>query len=187
MKKKSGRQPFLSVNSKPDIVVMLIITLLLALEKPVMGLVGLALVFIAMLIDLKTSDSNSKAISEYLYDVTSDMDETISFSVIYNPLPLCIIDSKGKIMWYNAKFNELVDDLEAGKSNIYDITGVKIHEIDQRSALKDKTITFKSKQARPRNFKVFVSEARISCSSGSRMLHWVETTVVDQIKEEIQR
>ena len=66
MKKKSGRQPFLSVNSKPDIVVMLIITLLLALEKPVMGLVGLALVFIAMLINLKTSDSNSKAISEYL-------------------------------------------------------------------------------------------------------------------------
>lgn len=182
MKKKSGRQPFLSVNSKPDIVVMLIITLLLALEKPVMGLVGLALVFIAMLINLKTSDSNSKAISEYLYDVTSDMDETISFSVIYNPLPLCIIDSKGKIMWYNAKFNELVDDLEAGKSNIYDITGVKIHEMT-REALKDKTITFKSKQARPRNFKVFVSEARISCSSGSRMLHWVETTVVDQIKE----
>ena len=167
MKKKSGRQPFLSVNSKPDIVVMLIITLLLALEKPVMGLVGLALVFIAMLINLKTSDSNSKAISEYLYDVTSDMDETISFSVIYNPLPLCIIDSKGKIMWYNAKFNELVDDLEAGKSNIYDITGVKIHEMT-REALKDKTITFKSKQARPRNFKVFVSEARISCSSACR-------------------
>ncbi len=46
MKKKSGRQPFLSVNSKPDIVVMLIITLLLALEKPVMGLVGLALVLL---------------------------------------------------------------------------------------------------------------------------------------------
>lgn len=36
---------------------------------------------------------------------------------------MCIIDSKGKIMWYNAKFNELVDDLEAGKSNIYDING----------------------------------------------------------------
>lgn len=75
---------------------MLIITLLLALEKPVMGLVGLALVFIAMLINLKTSDSNSKAISEYLYDVTSDMDETISFSVIYNPLPCALLTAKAR-------------------------------------------------------------------------------------------
>ena len=66
MKKKSGRQLFLSVNSKPDIIVMLIITLLLALENPIMGIAGLALVFVAMLINLKTSSSNSKAISEYL-------------------------------------------------------------------------------------------------------------------------
>lgn len=182
MKKKSGRQLFLSVNSKPDIIVMLIITLLLALENPIMGIAGLALVFVAMLINLKTSSSNSKAISEYLYDITSDMDETISLSVIYNPLPLCIIDSSGIIMWYNAKFDELVDDLEAGKSSIYDITGIKIHEMTQE-ALKDKTITFKSKQARPRNFKVFASDARTNCTTGSKMLHWVETTVVDQIKE----
>ena len=52
--------------------------------------------FIAMLINLKTSDSNSKAISEYLYDVTSDMDETISFSVIYNPLPRALLTAKAR-------------------------------------------------------------------------------------------
>lgn len=181
MKKKSGRQPFLSVNSKPDIIVMLVITLLLAVEKPVMGLIGLVLVFIAMLINLKTSNNNSKAISEYLYGITSDMDETISCSVIYNPLPLCIIDGTGTIMWYNSRFNELFDDLKPGKSNIYDITGVKLQELSSE-ALRDKTISIKSKQSRQRNFKVFASDTR-SGYQNSRMFHWVETTVVDQIKE----
>ena len=85
MEKKSGRKPFLSVNSKPDIIVMLVITLLLAVERPVLGLVGLALVLVAMLINLKTSNNNSRAFSEFLDDIASDMDETISCSVIYNP------------------------------------------------------------------------------------------------------
>lgn len=181
MKKKSGRQLFLSVNSKPDIIVMLVITLLLAAEKPILGLVSLVLVFIAMLINLKTSNNNSKAISEYLYDITSDMDETISCSVIYNPLPLCIIDGTGTIMWYNTRFSELFDDLKPGKSNIYDITGIKLHELSGE-ALRDKTISIKSKQSRQRNFKVFASDTR-SGYQNSRMFHWVETTVVDQIKE----
>ena len=151
MEKKSGRKPFLSVNSKPDIIVMLVITLLLAVERPVLGLVGLALVLVAMLINLKTSNNNSRAFSEFLDDIASDMDETISCSVIYNPLPLCIIDGNGTIMWYNGKFGDLFDDLKAGESNIYDITGVKIHELSNE-ALKDKTITIKSKQSRQRNF-----------------------------------
>lgn len=54
-------------------------------------------------------------------------------------------------MWYNAKFNELVDDLEAGKSNIYDITGVKIHEMT-REALKDKTNHFQIETGAPEKF-----------------------------------
>ena len=82
---------------------MLVITLLLAVERPVLGLVGLALVLVAMLINLKTSNNNSRAFSEFLDDIASDMDETISCSVIYNPLPLCIIDGNGTIMWYNGK------------------------------------------------------------------------------------
>ena len=181
MEKKSGRKPFLSVNSKPDIIVMLVITLLLAVERPVLGLVGLALVLVAMLINLKTSNNNSRAFSEFLDDIASDMDETISCSVIYNPLPLCIIDGNGTIMWYNGKFGDLFDDLKAGESNIYDITGVKIHELSNE-ALKDKTITIKSKQSRQRNFRITSSEAHNNCQN-SRMLHWFETTAMDQIKE----
>lgn len=181
MNKKSGRKPFLSVNSKPDIIVMLLLTLLLAMKEPVMGFIGLVLVFVAMLINLKTSNSNSRAISEYLDDIASDMDETISYSVIYNPLPLCIIDGNGTIMWYNGKFSELFDDLKAGESNIYDITGVKLHELSN-DALKDKTIAIKSKQSRQRNFRVMASDARNNCQN-SRMLHWIETTAIDQIKE----
>lgn len=181
MKKNSEKQPFLSVNSKPDIIVMLIITILLAIKAPLWGLAGLALVIIAVLINLKRSTDNSRAISEYLYDIATDMDETISYSVIYNPLPLCIIDNVGNVMWHNAKFNDVVDDIEVGKTNIYELTGVKVHEMTNEE-LKDKTILINSKQIR-RKFRVYSSEARTGGVSGSRMLHWIETTAVEQIKE----
>ncbi len=181
MKRKSRNQPFLSGISKIDIIVMVIMTLILGLAKPILAIVGILLTLVAVTINLKVTDDNSRAFSEYLDGITAGLDETITTSVIFNPLPLCIIDNKGTLMWYNEKFEDLFDDLKRTKSNIYDLTGVKLHELDNEE-LKDKTILVKSKHMKERKFRVIVSQPQNSMQ-GARMLHWVETTTIDQIKE----
>ena len=45
---------------------------------------------------------------EYIETLSMDMDKTAKQTLIDFPLPLCILDNRGRLTWYNGKFSKLV-------------------------------------------------------------------------------
>lgn len=172
--------------SKPDIIVMIVLTAILTYLDYQRGKVGLGavaavLVVAAVIYDLIMIKRGSKVFDRYLDSITNGMDETISHAVIHNPLPLCIIDNGGKILWSNFKFQELLEGKHSLKENIYELTGVKMHELTPEQ-LSEKTIIM-NVQSKQRTFKVFISDAHTEDNIGGRMYHWLETTPLSNLKE----
>lgn len=124
--------------------------------------------------------------ADYFEEVASTMDDTISAAVVGNPFPLCLIGGKGDILWCNEKFKVLFKDTEnLEKSNIYDLTGIKFHELTNEE-LKDRVITI---AALTKFFKVQISKAPASAEvedpelKESRMLHWIDVTASETLKK----
>ena len=66
-----------------------------------------------------------KAYKEHIFQI---VDKTMSYSVSNHPLPLCMIDSDGKFLWFNRKFADIYQDSELVNTGIYRVTGLKASE-----------------------------------------------------------
>ncbi len=175
-----------STVSKLDIFVMVFLTVILAyidFRRGEVGfaVIGAALTIFAVVYDLIASRRGSKVFDQYLDSITNGMDETISHAVIYNPLPLCIIDNSGKILWSNRKFQELLEGKHSLKENIYELTGVKMHELTSEQLIEKNIIM--NVQSKQRTFRVYISDANTEDNIGGRMYHWLETTKITNLKE----
>ena len=70
--------------------------------------------FIYMVINnWKTTNIRRKEWTNYIQNLSLDIDETTKKAVMNLPIPLCILEFDGKITWYNRKFNTMIgqDDL----------------------------------------------------------------------------
>ncbi len=121
--------------------------------------------------------------SDLFEKIATEMDETISATVLDNPYPLSLLSSTGVVLWCNDKFKNLFEDSESIiGSNIYDITGVKIHELSNEE-LKDRIITM---AALKKVFKVQHSRAEHYVSGNPEvmfMVYWRDITVSETLKK----
>ena len=61
----------------------------------------------------KTTNIRRKEWTNYIQNLSLDIDETTKKAVMNLPIPLCILEFDGSITWYNGKFNTMIgeDDL----------------------------------------------------------------------------
>lgn len=70
---------------------------------------GLALIIVAVF-TLRKQIQREKELKNYIINYTKNIESLSVNSFYYSPMPICIIDSLGKVFWINNKFRELVGD-----------------------------------------------------------------------------
>ncbi len=115
-----------------------------------------------------------KAYKDHLFQT---VDKTMSYSVSNHPLPLCMIDSEGKFLWYNRKFADIYQDADLANSGIYKVTGLKTSEFFTEDPVeKPVMVTHNGK-----TYKV-VSSYLDEDKNNSAVLYWVDMTNYELVK-----
>jgi c-di-AMP phosphodiesterase-like protein len=115
-----------------------------------------------------------KAYTEHIFQT---VDKTMSYSVANHPLPLCMIDSEGNFLWYNKKFSEIYQGVNAAKAGIFRLTGLKASEFfSEDPAEKPVMITHNG-----RTYKV-VSSYLAEDKNNSAVLYWIDMTNYEVVK-----
>lgn len=127
----------------------------------------------------KNNNSNNKkeSMKAYTEHIVKAVDKTISYSIINHPLPLCIIDSEGQLLWYNKKFSEIYQDKEMLKDGIFKITGIRPFEFfSEDNSEKQIVVSYNGK-----SFKILSSYFDEN-KSNNAILYWVEVTNFELLK-----
>lgn len=114
---------------------------------------------------------------EYTKAVTDEMDDTFYRFVYHNPLPLCMIDAQGTLIWFNEKFFEIYGEAEMLNSNITQLTGIKYHDLVNHDSAEKHILIH-------RNEKVFrvMTHLREEETENSIMLYWMDVTNLETLK-----
>jgi len=115
-----------------------------------------------------------KAYTEHIFQI---VDKTMSYSVSNHPLPLCMIDSAGKFLWFNKKFSEIYKDADVANTGIYRVTGLKASEFFTEDPV-DKPVMVSHNG---RTYKV-VSSYLDEDKNNSAVLYWIDMTNYEVVK-----
>ncbi len=78
----------------------------------------------------KIEHNRKKLWTEYIENITEEIDRTSRQALLNLPMPLTVIEIDGTIIWYNAKFVEISNQTDLLNRNIEDVVpGVKIREL----------------------------------------------------------
>ncbi|MDD3350761.1 MAG: DHH family phosphoesterase [Eubacteriales bacterium] len=114
---------------------------------------------------------------KYANTVTEEMDRTFQRFVVHNPLPLCIVDGEGTLLWFNQPFPKIYEEAEMLNSHITELTGLKYSELLQCGA-GEKYITVNRDGKIYRVMATFSEEDK----KGSILLYWVDVTNLENLK-----
>ncbi len=74
----------------------------------VAGLIGLAMIVLALVFERYTKKRTKEELSDFIENLAGQLDATVKKNIVTNPLPICIVDKKGFVEWYNRSFAELI-------------------------------------------------------------------------------
>jgi len=119
----------------------------------------------------------SESMKAYAEHIFQTVDKTISYSMANHPLPLCMIDAEGNFLWYNKKFAEIYQGVNAAKVGIYKLTGLKPAEFfSEDNQEKPVIVTYNGK-----TYKVVSSYLSEDNNSGA-VLYWIDITNYETVK-----
>lgn len=115
-----------------------------------------------------------KAYTEHIFQI---VDKTMSYSISNHPLPLCMIDSDGKFLWYNKKFSDIYKDADVVNAGIYRVTGLKASEFFTDDPVEKPVMVSSNGRA----YKV-VSSYLDEDKNNSAVLYWIDMTNYELVK-----
>lgn len=162
---------YLRINT----VILIIFALGLLYYNQVLGALALAVTVGLLLYYRSMTQNRNQVLGEYAQSITEEMDDVTRNFITDNPLPLCMMDASGEVLWLNKKFAEIFNDVEMFNTNIKQITNIKHTEfLGNGEADKYFLVSHGGK-----TFRVLSS---VMDSSGSVMLYWLDVTNLETLK-----
>ncbi|MDR1135160.1 MAG: DHH family phosphoesterase [Clostridiales Family XIII bacterium] len=115
-------------------------------------------------------------VTEYLEEAVGEIDETMRHSVMNHPLPLCIVNSEGRIVLANRLFKELYPDTVITKSEFNSTVGIELKRFSPGEYENLKYI-----EAGGRFFRV-VPVYMKQDEGDAAMLYWLDVTEFEELK-----
>ncbi|WP_027399459.1 DHH family phosphoesterase [Anaerovorax odorimutans] len=165
--------PYLRIS----IIILIFFALVLLYFNIWVGIVASALVACVIFYFIKSTDDQRKVANIYVKNIANELDNTISYSIINHPLPLCMINNKGKLTLFNKKFKEIYPNAEMLSMDIVQLTGIKGQDFyTEDIAEKPILVTTNGK-----TYKVLASYLEEDRDS-SVVLYWVDVTNFELLK-----
>lgn len=169
-------QPYLKVNT----VILVLFAAVLLYFNIAIGIVAVLIICVLLWYYQRLSVSKRALLGEYAQAITQEMEETTRHFISKNPLPLCMIDCAGEILWINKKFSEIYEDVEMFNTNIYQITNIKHTEfLNNEETEKHMLVSHGAK-----TYRVMASGMKREKTEeiNTTMLYWLDVTNLQTLK-----
>lgn len=163
---------------RANLVIQILFAVVLTYLNVKLG-VGAFVVIIAMWAYYKNySENKSTELKEYTDTITEEMDDSAKQFIAENPLPICMIDREGAILWINHKFRRLFPDVELFNTNIQKTTGNKHTDFlpEDEAEKGDSYVTISA------NGKVYRVITSRMADTDTRLLYWQDITNWETLK-----
>jgi c-di-AMP phosphodiesterase-like protein len=116
----------------------------------------------------------------FIAGVENDVEDTVKYSVRNYPLPICVVNSEGRLVLTNDKFKGYFPDAKILKTDVRDVIGIGRDELEPGGAMGVDGGSAIS--AGGRMWSVFASYLNEDISQ-SVMLHFMDVTDFEELKE----
>ena len=113
---------------RANLVIQILFAAVLTYLNVKLGVAAFIVIIAMWLYYKKYSENKSTELKEYTDTITEEMDDSAKQFIAENPLPICMIDQEGAVLWENHKFRSLFPEVELFNTNIQEVTGTKQEE-----------------------------------------------------------
>ncbi len=124
-----------------------------------------------------TNGKKSESMKAYTEHIFQIVDKTMSYSISNHPLPLCMIDSEGRFLWFNKKFSEIYQDDDIANAGISRVTGLKAAEFFTEDPV-EKPVMVSHGGKTYRVVSSYLDEDK----NNSAVLYWIDMTNYEVVK-----
>lgn len=165
---------------KPDIktnlVALFIFAFIILYHSIPLGILALIIVLYLFYYNKKIETEKKQLLKEYIENITEEMGDTIKYSVVNHPLPLCMIDGEGEIFWYNKKFTAISDKAEILNTKITDLVHIKLSDLLTEDQDRNVQVSMNGKIYR------IVASQSYAGDGGNSVLYWFDVTTYENLK-----
>lgn len=123
----------------------------------------------------KTTNIRRKEWTNYIQNLSLDIDETTKKAVMNLPIPLCILEFDGSITWYNGKFNTMIGEDDLLGVNIDDL----IKNLNLRKVLNENKEMYTDISYKDREYTIVYNVIKNENGKSAKylmMLYWIDKT-----------
>jgi c-di-AMP phosphodiesterase-like protein len=120
--------------------------------------------------------------STFFEGVENEVEDTIRYSVRNHPLPICVVNSDGRLVLTNDKFKKYFSDAKILKTNISEVIGVSKSELEPDDGAGGAGKSGISINSHGKHWLVLTSYLNEDISR-SVMLYFIDTTEYEDLKE----
>lgn len=113
--------------------------------------------------------------TNYIQNLSLDIDETTKKAIMNLPIPLCILEFDGGISWYNDKFHQMTEETELLGVNIDDI----VKNLDLRKVLNENKEMYTEINYKDREYTIVYNVIKNDQEKNAKylmMLYWLDKT-----------
>lgn len=123
----------------------------------------------------KTTNIRRKEWTNYIQNLSLDIDETTKKAVMNLPIPLCILEFDGSITWYNGKFNTMIGEDDLLGVNIDNL----IKNLNLRKVLNENKEMYTDISYKDREYTIVYNVIKNENGKSAKylmMLYWIDKT-----------
>ncbi|MEW8973147.1 MAG: DHH family phosphoesterase [Tissierellaceae bacterium] len=117
----NGKKIFHWSDGKMYLIVSGIMTIIIGIYEPVLGLIGGLSFFYLFYYSYVQANKKNKEIKKHIETLSEDFESATKHAIFNMPFPLVIIDEKGNIRWYNTPFLDMIIEEDILNERIYDV------------------------------------------------------------------
>ncbi len=172
-------QALTSIYLKLTIPALIIFAGVLTFFNLYVGAVAFLATAVIILVVRQLANKRKKILQHYMKNVAEEMERTTLHFIAQNPLPLCMVDRAGNILWFNNKFSEIYKEAAVFEMPIKELTGIEVHDLEM---LAETTADLPLLINRDdKIFRVMASFADTE-TDGNLMVSWTDVTQLEKLK-----
>nr|UWI50170.1 DHH family phosphoesterase [Clostridioides difficile] len=121
--------------------------------------------------------------TEYIQNLSLDIDETTKKAIINLPIPLCILEFDGNISWYNGKFYDMIGQKDLLDKNIEEI----VKNLNLRKVLNENKEMYTEINYKEREYTIVYNVIKNDQEKNPKylmILYWIDKTEYLQVKQD---